>query len=94
GLLIVLLIKPFFINIIASNLSYKSFLYAMITLEFYLGMMKMNIGQNIKKFRLAKELKIELKTLRNYEQGVRNPKYEILEIIKTYFNCSYDDLLK
>jgi transcriptional regulator with XRE-family HTH domain len=75
----------------------------MITLEFYLGMMKMNIGQNIKKFRLAKgltqeelakELKIELKTLRNYEQGVRNPKYEILEIIKTYFNCSYDDLLK
>ncbi len=63
----------------------------------------MNIGQNIKKFRLAKgltqeelakELKIELKTLRNYEQGVRNPKYEILEIIKTYFNCSYDDLLK
>ena len=34
------------------------------------------------------------KTYRNYEQGMREPKFEILEKIKIALNCSYDDLLK
>ena len=43
---------------------------------------------------LAKLTEINLNTIRNYEQGRREPSFDILEKIKIALDCSYDDLLK
>lgn len=63
----------------------------------------MNFKENIKNIRrqnnltqqqLANALNVSLESIRNYEQGKREPNFIALEKIKNYFNCSYDDLLK
>lgn len=68
-----------------------------------MGVKLMNFKENIKNIRrqnnltqqqLANALNVSLESIRNYEQGKREPNFIALEKIKNYFNCSYDDLLK
>lgn len=63
----------------------------------------MNFKKNLKTLRikkgytqeqLAKELKIPLGTLRNWEQGFSTPKnIETLELLIQILECDYNDLL-
>lgn len=52
------------------------------------------IKNNIKNIELAKILGLNKSTITLYLNGQRMPTYEILEKLKNYFKCSYDDLLK
>lgn len=52
------------------------------------------LKKNIKNIDLAKALSLNKSTITLYLNGHRMPTYEILEMLKNYFECSYDDLLK
>lgn len=63
----------------------------------------MNFKANLKKLRkergytqetFSKKIEIPYKTYINWEQGINEPNFEQLELIKITLNCSYDELLK
>lgn len=63
--------------------------------------MKFNV--NLKKIRkekgftqdsFSKKINIPYKTYINWEQGVNEPSFQQLEIIKKTLNCTYDQLLE
>ena len=64
----------------------------------------MNLSTNFKRLRkemnleqeqIAKELKTDIEPIRRIEQGKNKQiNLELLEKIISFFNCSYDDLLK
>ena len=63
----------------------------------------MNFKNNLKKLRqlnnltqqnIADLIGINLQSYQKYEQGDREPKFNILEKIKIALNCTYDDLLE
>lgn len=63
----------------------------------------MNFKNNLKELRrrkglkqqeIANNLKITLNSYQKYEQGERQPKYEILEQLTQILECDYNDLLK
>lgn len=50
---------------------------------------------NLEQEQIAKELKTNIETIRRIEQGKNKQiNLELLEKIISFFNCSYDDLLK
>lgn len=50
--------------------------------------------KNIKNIDLSKSLNIDRSNITKYLNGQKMPNYETLEKIKTFLNCTYDDLLK
>lgn len=57
------------------------------------GMQKKRIEKNLTQEQVANELKLNIKTYRNYEQGLREPKIELLKKFATFFGCTIDELL-
>lgn len=51
-------------------------------------------SRSITQQQMADMLSMTRQAYAKYEQGKREPRYEILEKIKAHLNCSYDDLLK
>lgn len=65
-----------------------------ITINFQSNLKVLMLKKNIKNIDLAKALNLNKSTITLYLNGQRMPTYEILEMLKNYFDCSYDDLLK
>ena len=54
---------------------------------------ELRIEKGLTQTQLAKELRVNPRTIRNWEVGERQPDLDTLEVIAKYFNVSYDYLL-
>lgn len=66
----------------------------MIFIDFPRNLKEIRRVKGLSQEELAKLTEINLNTLRNYEQGRREPNLSTLEQLKVALDCSYDDLLK
>lgn len=63
-------------------------------MNFSRNLKKLMLEKNVKNIDLAKALNVNKSNITRYLNGEMTPSYDLLEKIKNYFNCSYDDLLK
>ncbi|MGN0804663.1 MAG: helix-turn-helix domain-containing protein [Candidatus Coproplasma sp.] len=56
-------------------------------------MQKKRLEKNLTQEQVAEQLNLNIKTYRNYEQGLREPKIELLKKFATFFGCTIDELL-
>ncbi len=54
---------------------------------------ELRIEKGLTQTQLAKELRVNQRTISNWEVGERQPDLDTLEVIAKYFNVSYDYLL-
>ena len=54
---------------------------------------ELRIEKGLTQTQLAKELRVNKRTISNWEVGERQPDLDTLEVIAKYFNVSYDYLL-
>ncbi len=54
---------------------------------------ELRIEKGLTQTQLAKELRVNQRTISNWEVGERQPTLDTLEVIAKYFNVSYDYLL-
>ena len=54
---------------------------------------ELRIEKGLTQTQLAKELRVNQRTICNWEVGERQPTLDTLEVIAKYFNVSYDYLL-
>ena len=54
---------------------------------------ELRIEKGLTQTQLAKELRVNQRTISNWEVGERQPDLDPLEVIAKYFNVSYDYLL-
>ena len=54
---------------------------------------ELRIEKALTQTQLAKELRVNQRTISNWEVGERQPDLDTLEVIAKYFNVSYDYLL-
>lgn len=62
-------------------------------LEFKETLIRLRKSRNMTQDDLAKGLKVSRSTIGNYEQGTREPDFEMLEKIADFFNISMAELL-
>lgn len=58
-----------------------------------LGLKLMRIKNRLTQEQLAKKLELSVKQIRNYEQGLREPKIATLKAMAAFFECTIDELL-
>ena len=58
-----------------------------------LGLKLMRIKNRLTQEQLAMKLGLSVKQIRNYEQGLREPKVTMLKEIAKFFNCTMEELL-
>ncbi len=58
-----------------------------------LGLKLMRIKNRLTQEQLATKLELSVKQIRNYEQGLREPKIATLKAMATFFQCTIDELL-
>lgn len=66
----------------------------MIFIDFPQNLKTLRKNLGLTQAQLAEKAGLKQNNIRDYEQGFREPRLEILERIKIALNCSYDDLLK
>lgn len=65
----------------------------MIMIQFKERLKELRIAESLSQTQLAKELKVNQRTISNWETGVRQPDFETLEKIAKFFSVSTDYLL-
>ncbi len=63
-------------------------------MQFSLNLKLIRESRSITQQEMANLLSMTRQAYAKYEQGKREPKFEILEKIQIILNCSYDELLK
>lgn len=58
-----------------------------------LGLKLMRIKNRLTQQELAEKLSLSVKQIRNYEQGLREPKIATLKAMAEFFNCTIEELL-
>lgn len=58
-----------------------------------LGLKLMRIKNRLTQEQLATKLDLSVKQIRNYEQGLREPKIATLKAMAAFFECTIDELL-
>lgn len=63
-------------------------------MKFKENLKNLRVKNNLTQEQLSKKLEIATGTLRNWEQGIREPKLKDLEKIIIVLNCDYNELLQ
>lgn len=58
-----------------------------------LGLKLMRIKNRLTQEQLAEKLNLSLKQIRNYEQGINEPRLTTLKEIAKFFDCTIEELL-